>query len=276
MTTTSRLRAFIGAAALALGILTFASPAGAQIPPLPLPTIPPEAQPVLEIVAPIVSPQCGNATLVVALAPGIVGGAVGPLPIDILPLLGPAFVICGSVPVPAPDSQLVCAVDDQILAAITQVTLAAAGIPPPVDLRIVGPLAEILVGVEDNLPAPANTAGLGETAAATLACRAVRPPTSTQSDAASAVEATSTDVPTDVATDALALPDFSVGDISAPVDLSAGGTAPAAQAPTFQPVADIGGPGFAYPVVFALPLLLFAIGGYLGRALTQPVEPPQG
>jgi hypothetical protein len=39
------------------------------------------------------------------------------------------------------------------------------------------------------------------------------------------------------------------------------------------PVVEFGGPGFAYPVVMAMPLILLALGGYLGWALTQPVAP---
>ena len=41
-----------------------------------------------------------------------------------------------------------------------------------------------------------------------------------------------------------------------------------------QPAAFIGGGGFAYPVVLALPLLLLGLGGYLGWALTRPVTVP--
>lgn len=40
------------------------------------------------------------------------------------------------------------------------------------------------------------------------------------------------------------------------------------------PVFSVGGPGFAYPAVFALPLLLLGLGGYLGWALTRPVLAP--
>ena len=40
---------------------------------------------------------------------------------------------------------------------------------------------------------------------------------------------------------------------------------------TFAPAFVTGGPGFAYPVVMAIPLLLLILGGYLGWALTQPV-----
>ena len=41
------------------------------------------------------------------------------------------------------------------------------------------------------------------------------------------------------------------------------------------PVFNVSGPGFAYPAVFAVPLLLLALGGYLGWALTRPVLAPQ-
>jgi len=37
-------------------------------------------------------------------------------------------------------------------------------------------------------------------------------------------------------------------------------------------VGQVGGPGFAYPVVFAAPLLLLMLGAYFGWALTQPVD----
>jgi hypothetical protein len=40
------------------------------------------------------------------------------------------------------------------------------------------------------------------------------------------------------------------------------------------PVVSFSGPGFAYPVVFALPLVLLGLGGYLGWALTRPVLAP--
>jgi hypothetical protein len=40
--------------------------------------------------------------------------------------------------------------------------------------------------------------------------------------------------------------------------------------------AQVGGPGFAYPGLLAAPLLLLALGSYLGWALTRPVAPPQG
>jgi hypothetical protein len=41
------------------------------------------------------------------------------------------------------------------------------------------------------------------------------------------------------------------------------------------PAAAVSGPGFAYPVLLALPLLLLGLGGYLGWALTRPVSVAQ-
>lgn len=77
-----------------------------------------------------------------------------------------------------------------------------------------------------------------------------------------------------------------LGTIAGPVDTSvalpSATPAPIAQIigqsrrPTV-PVAEVsgGGPGFAYPIVLALPLLLLALGGYLGWVLTRPVVPAQ-
>ena len=41
-----------------------------------------------------------------------------------------------------------------------------------------------------------------------------------------------------------------------------------------EPAFEVSGPGFAYPVVMAAPLVLLALGGYLGWALTRPVVTP--
>ena len=40
---------------------------------------------------------------------------------------------------------------------------------------------------------------------------------------------------------------------------------------TVQPVTVVSGPGFAYPVIMVLPLLIIGLGGYLGWALTRPL-----
>jgi hypothetical protein len=75
-----------------------------------------------------------------------------------------------------------------------------------------------------------------------------------------------------------------LGAINPPVDtgpaLPAATPAPVAQIiaqsrqPTV-PAVEVSGPGFAYPVILVLPLLLLGLGGYLGWALTRPVGPAQ-
>jgi hypothetical protein len=64
------------------------------------------------------------------------------------------------------------------------------------------------------------------------------------------------------------------GPISAAPRSSAAPIVDEAERPTgLAPVLSVGGPGFAYPVVFALPLLLLGLGGYLGWALNRPALP---
>jgi hypothetical protein len=75
-----------------------------------------------------------------------------------------------------------------------------------------------------------------------------------------------------------------LGGLTAPVDSNLS-LPPATPAPVAQiiaqskrptvPIVQVSGPGFAYPVILALPLLLLALGGYLGWVLTRPVVPAQ-
>jgi hypothetical protein len=260
---------------LAVGLLAIAAPARAQIepPPLPLPTVPPEAQPVLEVIGPIASPYCGNATLVVALLPGLLGGAGLPaLPINIFPLLGPAFVVCGSIPPPDGSSLVVCAADDQVLALLSTVTVAAAGIPPPVDTRIVGPLVEVVAVLEDQLPPPLNSNGVAAQVRGALACRAARDTPAPQPDAEPEEEVAA--VADEPIPDILSFAELPVDDLPA-LDAAGGANqVGSSAAPALAPVAGVRNTGFAYPVVFAFPLLVLVLGGYLGRALTRPVHRP--
>jgi hypothetical protein len=257
-------RSLLAAAALLLSLFASA-PVGAQVPPPPE-----EAEPVFELVAPIASPACANGVLVIALAPGLVQGQLGrPLPVNLLPVFGPALVLCGSFP--QPPAKLTCAADDSLADTVGSIVAAAAGIPSPVEVRAVGPVVEQIIVVEDNFPPPLDAAGLGNTVSGTLECRtAEQSPDAPSDDAPSAAEqpTTSEDFFED-----FALPDLTLGD-----DLLARGTTDdAGSVPSLdstRPVVGVGGVGFAYPVVFALPLLLLVIGGYLGRVLTQPVGPP--
>ena len=71
-------------------------------------------------------------------------------------------------------------------------------------------------------------------------------------------------------------PDLGIPDLGAPgVDYSALGTPTPTETQLGSAAAPIspilaGGPGFAYPIVFALPLLLLALIGYFGWVLTRP------
>jgi hypothetical protein len=247
-------------------------------PPIPSPPAPPpQLQPVLEVLAPVASTECGNAVLVMALVPVEAGTLPipGGLPVNILPAFGPVFVVCGAVPQPA--TRLSCSPDAAAAAALNQVTAAAAGTPVPADTRVFGPGVQEVYTVQDNLPPPLSTAGLGDQVSGALTCRpldaAAAPPV--ESPPAEAVQP-----PPDVSGFAFG------GDVGAPPALPALASPPGtpsavapivaqSQRPVVQSVAQVGGPGFAYPVVLVLPLLLLALGGYLGWALTRPVVPTQ-
>jgi hypothetical protein len=106
-------------------------------------------------------------------------------------------------------------------------------------------------------------------AKATLACRALREtaPSGGDTPAIAAVEPEP---------EASGLDDFVPNDAVAedlPVTTDVAGNAQvgSAAAPALRPVADVGNPGFAYPIVFAIPLIVLIVGGYLGFALTRPV-----
>lgn len=255
------LTAIAAAALVTLGIGI--APARAQVPP------PPEqATPVLELIAPTVSPVCGDAILAVTLAPVLLGGQGVPVPVDALPVFGPAFIVCGSIP--APPQRLTCAPDVTIRGPIDTATGTAAGTALPLDTSIFGPLVEQEFVLEDTLGAPVNSAGLGSTIAGTLTCTVIASPKAEE-------PAPAPDDQSDVSADEVTEPDLGIPDLGAPgVDYNAlGATAPtetqlgSAAAP-ITPIAGVGGPGFAYPVVFVAPLLLLALVGYFGWVLNRP------
>lgn len=259
----SRVRAVL-AGILVATFLMAAAPARAQVPP--------EAAPVLEVVAPIASPVCGNAILVVVLAPAIISGQLGgPLPVDIAPVTGPAFAICGSVPVPP--TRLKCSADDQLASTLGTVTGTAAGLPLPIEVRPAGTIVDQLFVLQNELPAPASTAGLAETVAATLTCtQAASDDDSGEDDDPEATRSDDSDETIDELLEAL--PDIPALEDLPPIDsVVESGQLGSSAGPELAALGG-GAPGFAYPVVFALPLLLLVLGAYLGRMLTRSVEAP--
>jgi hypothetical protein len=248
--------------ALIVGLFAWTAPARAQVPP--------EAAPVLEIVAPIVSPVCGDAVLVVVLAPGLISGQLGsPLPVEIAPVLGPAVAVCGSVPVPG--QRLKCAPDDTVRGALDTISGTAAGTPLPIDTSIIAPLVGTTFAVQDKLPAPANTAGLAELVASTLTCTVVAAPT--EPEAEPAAEETASE---EALEDLFALEDLPALEELPPIDSEVAGAEFGSSAgPELQSAIADGAYGFAYPVVLILPLLVLVLGAYLGRTLTRSVAAPQ-
>jgi hypothetical protein len=237
-----------------------------------VPAPPPEAEPVLELIAPTVSPVCGNAVLAVTLGPAIIAGSAGvAIPPEVLPAFGPVFIVCGSVP--APPQRLNCVPDATARGAIDTVTGTAAGTALPIDTSLIGPAAEQVVVLEDTLGAPANSAGLGAMAVGTLQCTVIEAPTAPEEEPASEVSPETETAPEEDLgfEDALGLPDLSgvttdYGDLGAtsPTEAQLG----SADAPIAPVVLSS---GFAYPIVFVMPLALLALVGYFGWALTRPI-----
>jgi hypothetical protein len=262
------VRVGIASVVVLLGLGARGPIAAAQVPP------PPEQlTPVFELVSPIVSPFCGNASLLVGLGPALIAGQLGmPLPVDILPLVGPVVVVCGSIP--APPQRLTCSPDTTIRTTLDTITGTAAGTQLPIDTTLVGPAVEQTIVLQDMLPAPASTAGLAEMVSQTLTCTAAKAPTAPDLGPTEEEIAPETSAPESF--DDVAIPDFSADVLGlGPLDSAPAVDQQIGDAALPQQLADLASGGFAYPIVFALPLVLLALGGYLGWALTQPVEPPQ-
>ena len=274
-----RLGGLFAVSLLALAWPVHAAPIEPPVPPTPPP--PAELQPALEVIGPVASTECGNATLVVALLPTAEGMVPlpGGFPINVLPVFGPALVVCGSVPVPG--TRLQCSPDAAAQSALNQVTGAAAGVPVPADTRVVGPVVQEAFVVQDNVPAPLNSAGLAETASGTLTCTNLAAPTPAPPPVEETPPAEATEPPPADLGDVTG-GEGAVSGFETSADLSAAGASPVDQIVSqsqrpIVPASQVsgGGPGFAYPIVLALPLLLLALGGYLGWVLTRPVVPTE-
>jgi len=275
-------RACVRAAAvgsfLALRLAMGAVPAFAQVPPLPplpQPSVPAPAQPVLEILGPTIYPQCGTATLVLFEAastaqalPGTLNSGLK-LPPGTIPDPGlgsyfygasaPIFAICGQVP--RPQTQLTCLLDSQLQDAIN-----AGGVPLPLGLHPEGDVVEQTITVEDRLPPPLNQQGLGANAKVVLGCAESSATPINRGDYGSRYT-----------------PPPSSGSFTYPPSIPASNpstyTPPPVTTPSVPPVlaqppaTTPAGEAVRYAAVWLLPLGLLLFGGYFGGALTRDIEP---
>ena len=235
--------------------------ASAQIPPIPVPTLPPQVQPVFEILAPTLYPQCGVAALVTIVA----GQNAAQLSEEIFSATAPVFVICGNVP--RPGTQLQCVLDLQ-QQAVVSAALAQAGAPLALGLHPEGDLIEQTITVEDQLPAQVKAAGAGKTVSSILGCAPITSTPPAQGDYSSAPGSIPSSYP------GYPLPSTApVAPINLPYN-----PAPALSAtPPLPPVVSAvtpAGEAVRYAAIWLLPLALLLFGGYFGGALTREVEPP--
>lgn len=245
-----------------MGLAAGVGPAAAQIPPLPQPSIPPEAQPVLEVLAPTIYPQCGTATLVVFLFGSSVAPAISP---ELAPLgyqaTGPVFAVCGAVP--RPPVQYTCLLDRQVQEAINAVTLQA-GAAVPLGLHPQGDVVEQTILVVDRLPPPASTSGLQAILPPLLVCAVPASSTPEQGDYSTQPGGLT---PPPSYTPPASTPGSLPGALASPV------TSPvppvlSQQPPARTPVGD----AVRYAAVWLLPLGLLLFGGYFGGAFTRDIQ----
>jgi hypothetical protein len=149
-------------AALAVIVVTtapLAHPASAQLPP--------EVQQQLEIVSPLVAPQCGNAILVAT----ILAGTVPEQAQEAIKLVtSDIYVACGSIPVTerAPTH---CVDDDVMATVLAQLGGTLIGGALPVGTPGAGQVVDAIDVLREHLPIPADDESLVAMAAAALECR---------------------------------------------------------------------------------------------------------
>jgi hypothetical protein len=264
-----RLLLAITAAAVALVALAGpVAPAGPQeLPPLP-PTGPSDTDPLapyLELVAPIVSPVCADAALVSLVAPAALGTELAAL---VSQLIGPFFVVCGSVPLP--DGRRTCAADDQVKTVLDTLS-AQLATSLPVALVGVGTLVDEVAIIEDRLAVAPPT--LAPTLDTVLSCTVATSGVAPDGALPPALpEATLPPAPPASPQPPLSVPvpqAFDLAPLAPPAAVPT--PAPAPVVPTQRVAALPSITSFRYPVVFLIPIGLLALGGALVRTLTQPV-----
>lgn len=263
---------------------TFAAiaPTSAQVAPPALPPIPPlpeETRPVLAVLGPITSPACGTALFVAGLAPGLAASVPEPFRSLIAPTLLTTFSVCASIPIPPGSTQLVCAADDQLAAIIGTAVdrTLGAGLPVPLEPRVVGPLVEVTVIGENTLPEPLKGLGGAELLRDGLACRYAKPaPTGPDAETPPPPQP----VPTTPAAPIDQF-DYSIGlaplaPLPAPLVTPPTGGLQADPTPSLQPIAGVTTTlPYSHPIVFVLPLLVMAVASYVARNLTGEIALPQ-
>lgn len=259
---------------VAAATVSFTSTADAApeipLPAVPIPALPPQLDPVLSIVAPIVRPHCTSITLLSVLAPALIPTAGLPVALpSTFALFAPVFAACGEFAVPASSPTYVCAMDDQITALISLTVASALGTDLPLDTRFVGPLVESLEVIQKKIPASAGGTApdLGQTGYKGFACRTIGgTPTLSPTDPPEEGDGPVVDLPTSVEGVSFDQSDFL--DAIAPVT-DAANLSPVTSTRTTTKFFNN---RFAYPIVFLLPLLLLALGGYVGRVVTRPIR----
>jgi hypothetical protein len=260
-----------------LAVVLGASPVSAQIslPVPPVPAPPPQAVQALELVAPVVTPECENLRGVVAIGVVLAGSQLPPLPVDRQQITGPVYLMCGYVP--QPGERYKCLADDIVQTAADTPTKTAAGLPLPLNVRLMAQLFGEVFTIRDAIPAPATPVdvdALLAQATAALSCAKVLSRTDT---ALSPVPDDSTPVTNgsqpDVDLPSLALGDSlgSLGDdglraLQAPLAADSAATAPASATSVLVPFR------FRYVGVFVLPFVFLAAAAYVARAFTRPLD----
>jgi len=263
----SMRRGMVFAAFVVLGLGLGSHAASAQlppppvVPPLPFPTLPPEAQPVFELIGPTVSPYCGTAALAIFLV-GSSGNQQGvELGPTVFSATTPVFVVCGAVP--RPPQQLQCLIDKQISEQLAQIEGAVAGAGVPLGLAPVGNAVQQVITIEDELPPPANSQGLGTTAVATFGCTVAAQTSPSNTGFPPIEEPFGPPVPYIP----LAPPAFP-GGLGGPIPTQP--LPPVLAAPP-SPTRAVGD-AVTYASIWLLPLGLLLFGGYLGGAFTRDIE----
>jgi hypothetical protein len=258
----ARLRGMLLCSFVLLSFAAVIPSASAQvppIPPLPQPSIPPQGQPVLEILAPTIYPQCGTATLVVFL----IGSSESAIAPQLYSATAPLFAVCGQVP--RPGTQLTCIFDAQAQQLVNGAG-GQAGASLPLGLHPEGDAVEQTIVVEDKLPPPANSVGAGRTAALFLGCAPITYTRPSRGDYSSAPSYEPP--PSSYTYPPPALPGSIPGSFSNP-----GAPVPPVLSSNPPPATPVGD-AIRYAGIWLLPLALLLFGGYFGGALTRDIDVP--